>query len=166
MKPFLFAPIIAIAASALLSNGCKTVDIEKTITPERVQSITKLGTYIGASASLRDSEVRESWKRALAGLDSLINQQSWDIAAVASILRNAGVDELNSAEGDLIITGTMFLFDAIFTRQVDLSSEPYARAVVIGARDGIALALVPKLDTRSSRDVVLKRLKAEAAATR
>lgn len=157
----LFACLVA---WILLIIGCATVDVGKIVTPARVESVTRLSAYVSARALLLESpELRPQLEAASRGFHELRQAERWDLPAMGAIAAASGLDQVASAEGVLILTGTTLFIDTVLGVELDLAEVDYARAVVIGADDGLALALKPA--TRGDPET-LHRLHLEAEATR
>lgn len=162
-----FPTILASILAAALLAGCTTTapgqSATPIVTPERVQAVVKLAAFVTAKAIEKDPEKLVELEAVRDGLQDLADQQVWDVAALANIAAAHGVGALASDEGTLAIAGTTLLLDTVLHVQVDLKSQPYARAVILGALDGLNLALIAQRDMPGE---TLARLKAEAAATR
>lgn len=157
--------LLSVCLLALLATGCSTTGTgtSTAITPARVQAVAKLATYAAARTGATDPSKRAAYESALTGLNQLVGQECWDISTMAIIAQQNGMGFLASPEGTLALTGAQLFIDAFTTQSIDLASQPYARAVIIGSRDGLALALT---GTRGIGDETYERLLAEAAATR
>ena len=166
MKGRLILGLVALGLVALVlafTNGCAS--IQKVATPERVSALTKLATYAGAKAVLIEKPgLRPELERARDGFCALVAAGEWSIERMADIAAAQGLDELRSDAGVLALTGGTMLIDLVYGKPVDLSSEPYARAVVEASCSGLTLALGPA--TRTRGDPILARLQAEERATR
>lgn len=136
------------------------------VSPQRVESVTHLAAYGTASALLlKDPAQRENLVAARDGFHALRLAETWDLQAMGTIASAHGLTELSSSEGILLLTGAGLLTDLFTGAQVDLARNDYARAVVIGADDGLTLALGPAA-RGIGPDPTLARLRAEAEATR
>lgn len=164
---FSITSAVSILAALALLTGCTTTAPGQSgspvVTPERVQAVVKLAAYVSAKAIEKDPEKRAELEAVQEGLQDLANQQVWDVAALANIAAAHGLGALSSDEGTLAIAGTTLFLDTVLHVQVDLKSQPYARAVILGALDGLNLALIAQ---RALPGETLGQLKAEAAATR
>lgn len=151
----------------LCSPGCVTQPgSAPLVTPERVESVTRLAAYGTAKALLiKQPESRAALAQAAAGIHELRAAERWDIAEMGRIAAAHGLDQLNSEEGLLALTG-LGLFTDLFTHtQIDLHGNAYAQAVIVGADDGLALALGPA-PRAIGGDETLSLLRAAAVATR
>ena len=151
----------------LCSPGCVTQPgSAPLVTPERVESVTRLAAYGTAKALLiKQPESRTALAQAAAGIHELRAAERWDIAEMGRIAAAHGLDQLNSEEGLLALTG-LGLFTDLFTHtQIDLHGNAYAQAVIVGADDGLALALGPA-PRAIGGDETLSLLRAAAVATR
>lgn len=162
----------------MIGTGCKTATWSNVVTPERVQSLTKLGAYVSAYATIKkDADRREAFERANAGLEAMIAQERWDAEAFAIALQQAGVDELLGDDGGVVVTTTVLVVD-LFGVDFDLKETtpgPIVEAVIRGTQAGFELALAGTAPsgeierTRASmtdHKAVLAKLQAEAKATR
>ncbi len=132
---------IVAAIGLLLASGCATVD-KPSVTPERVQSVARLAAYGSATGFLiRSPESRPELEKAKLVLATLVAGQQWDIAQLAGAFQQAGFKELRSQEGILAVTGAILLIDVTAGKTVDLKQNDYAKAAIIGALDGVNLAL-------------------------
>jgi hypothetical protein len=145
--------------------GCQMTAEQPVITPERAEAVTRLTAYVGAKAVLlKRPETRPAMERARNGFCTLKAAARWDIEQMAMIAAECGLDELRSDAGTLVLVGGTMLLDLIVGKPVDLSTEPYAKAVVVGACDGLNLAVGP--GTRDTEDATLALLRADERATR
>lgn len=152
--------LLAISLLAILT-GCSTLT-PTTVTPDRVQAVVKLGAYIYARAET-DPARRVALAHARDGLQQLAEQQTWDIGAMVAIAQSNGLTFLTSDEGSLIVAGGLMFVDQVLNLKVDLRSQPYAKAVILGALDGLKLGMQ---GARGLGDEVLQRLRKEAESTR
>lgn len=141
------------------------------VTPQRVESVTRLAAYGSARAlMLKTPEVRAELERAQSGFHVLRESETWDLGKLASIATAHGLKDLVSEEGTLALTAGVMFLDAVTGGSVDLGQLDYARAVVVGADDGLTLALGASTAGTSARTespaAILDRLRREAAATR
>jgi hypothetical protein len=139
----LFLAAIALTALPLLT-GCSTTapGADGPLPPDRVQRIARMAvwtTTVGMVGAKPEREVQ--FRKAQVAIDVLVKNQVWDVGALAAALNSTGVDEFTGAEGRLILAGTALLIDTIAGREVDLSDQQYLRAVILGAQEGLALAL-------------------------
>jgi len=154
---------VIVALVMALTSGCAS--IQKVATPERVSALARLATYAGAKAVLIEKPgLRPELERARDGFCALAAAGEWSIERMAEIAAAQGLDELRSDAGVLALTGGTMLIDLVYGRPVDLSGEPYARAVVEASCDGLTLALGPA--TRTRGDPILARLEDAERATR
>lgn len=163
--------LLLFALFALIFSGCRSGtggSETPTMTPARVEAISRLAAYAGATADMRENpEHRRYYVAARDALDVLIQQQRWDLEAVMAALSTVPVDGLDGSEGALILTGGLLLVDAIGGEKVDLRQVEYVRAAAVGIHGGLKLALATKAVARAGPiDTVLIRLEAEARATR
>jgi hypothetical protein len=173
-----WAVCVAGLSLAVLNTGCKTTGWGSAVTPERVQSVTKLAAYVSAYATIqKDADRREAFERANAGLEAMIAQERWDAEAFGIALKQAGVDELLGDDGGIVVTTTVLVVD-LFGVDFDLKETtpgPIVEAVIRGTQEGFELALAGTAPsgeiarTRASltdHAAVLAKLRAEAKATR
>lgn len=158
---FLILPLIA------LLTGCSTpgTDPQPVVTPERVGSVARLSAYVAArTAVLKDPGLAGPLHRALAGLEDLAASEQWDLATAAAIAAANGLEEITSEEGTFAVSAGVMFLDLVLGRRLDLSGDAYARAFILGTRDGLSLALRARALPQDPS--VAQRLQAEAAATR
>jgi hypothetical protein len=173
----MFLLLLAGCAGQSTGSGGST----STLTPQRVQAIAKLAAYAGTRADLQSHpEHRPAFVAAQRQLQVLVDQERWDIAAMATALQGAPIEQLQSSEGTLYLTGGIMLLDAIGAGQWDARSNENVRAVILGTNEGIRLALgievtatTAAAGTREYRAAVdnaeqgiLETLTSEAEATR
>lgn len=157
----LILPLIALLA------GCATpgADPQPLVTPQRVEAVARLSGYVAArTAVLKDPALAEPLGRALAGLEDLAASKQWDLATAAAIATANGLDALASDEGTFAVSAGVMFLDLILGQRLDLAGDAYARAFILGTRDGLALALRSRAFPTDL--TVRQRLHAEAVATR
>jgi hypothetical protein len=158
---FLIFPLIALLA------GCSApgTDLQPVVTPERVESVARLSAYVAARAAvLKEPGLAEPLNRALVGLEDLAASEHWDLATAAAIATANGLGSLASEEGTFAVSAGVMFLDLVLGRRLDLAGDAYARAFILGTRDGLALALRSR---NLPHDLTVRqRLHAEAVATR
>lgn len=136
-------PILAMSLILMLA-GCGTLvqDPFREVTPDRVEAVARLSGYVSAKAIvLSDPGRAEPLQAILAGLTDLEKSQRWDIATAAAIASANGLTELTSSEGAFAIQSSILFLDLVLGRKIDLSADPFARAFIVGLKDGLQLAL-------------------------
>jgi hypothetical protein len=132
--------LLTLMAAAAIIAGCATPTPTNDAVV-RVEAVAKLAAYTGTRALLiKKPESREALAKAGASLNLLASQERWDATAAALALSSAGLSALDTQEGQLVLTGTLLFLD-MFGPQVDLKQSPYAKAFILGAQEGLALAL-------------------------
>jgi len=156
---------IAAAICCVLSflTGCSTTGVQGVVTPERVEAVVALGTYVGAGELLKQDGARADLERAVAGLQSMKAQSKRDMVAIAVALNAAGITWLETPEGILAFGVVNSFFGDKYGPGQVLDSK-YADAVLAGSIRGIQLALDRK-GTRAFSPAV-SDLTEEAKATR
>lgn len=159
-----FQLISLTCAMALLAIGCATTSPSKIVTPARVQSVTALGSYLGAKAAIGKG-YGPQLQMALDGLNSLKSSGTNDLASAVKAVTDALGPEadnfVNSDEGMLIVVNGAALFTDLWTSTVQkpLDSE-YGVAVRDGLIEGLTFALKPQTralaDSGNSPEVILR----------
>lgn len=156
--------LVPLAAGCSSSTGTNAPTAGSSlIRPSRVESVVALGAY---GAVIAQPDKRASFEQALASLDVLVEQERWDLSAAVTAIASPGVLSLGSEEGSLLLLGAPMFADAFLPGTLDLRQSEYARAVIVGARRGLGLALRPPGGVKSFGVGHRDRLAAEAAATR
>jgi len=134
--------IAAIAALALLV-GCTTTPQTESDRARRVESGVRLAVFLGASLDLQKSpERRPAYEAASKGLSALVAQEKWDVTALALALAETGNEKFKDDQTVILILAGAQLVDVVVgSDRVDLGNQAYARAVVVGANQGLKLAL-------------------------
>lgn len=140
MKTAILTSILVLAAFV---SGCTSTKTERgPVTPERVQSVARLAAYGSATGFLiKHPEARPELVKARVILATLVAGEQWDVVQLAGAFQQAGFKELRSQEGVLAVTGAIMLIDVASGRTIDLKQNDYARAAILGALDGVNLAL-------------------------
>ena len=108
----------------------------------RVQNGVRLAVYIGVTVDLKKHpERRDAYAKAQAALDSLVSQQKWDALAFSSALSDSGASIFTSGDASLVLTTVPLLVDLISGDRIDLSQPKFLKPAMIGAADGLKLAL-------------------------
>lgn len=142
MKRRSFLPLL-VATLGISLTGCVTskeasLPIEQT----RVYTVAREVLYLGAVADLRLRPTdRLALERASAGLDALVAQKRWDLAAAAQALTAAGITQASSQDALLVIQGVTTLYDLFAKKPLDLSTNRTAEAYVRAANDALKAAL-------------------------
>lgn len=128
----------ALLAAGLLF-GCVT-PTGSSVSPERVQAITALASY-GSGVALIMARPESAPALAVARnvACTLRDEQNWNLTTLALALRAAGLTQLDSTEGTLIVGPVCFLVDSYLVRTNNLGENVYARAVITGACEGLSL---------------------------
>lgn len=137
--------------------------IAQIVTPARIEAVLSLGAYTAAKAAIIKGH-RAEIEAAQEALNVIAAAEHVDLPAVAAALEAAGVGNLSSTEGSLIL-GAVFSFADLWagTAQPVLDSAQ-ARAVVRGITHGFALALGPV--PRGPGDPIMEMLVGDVIASR
>ena len=169
ITPFMKRTLIPIALIAL-AVGCAT--LPEWLTPQRVETVTRLAAYTSAKTLLIEQpDTLTALRQAYDGFSALETAERWDLVSAARIAATNGLDWLGSPEGNLAISGGVLFLDLIVGQEIELSGDRYARAFIVGARSGLGLALSqpPAAVSRSMQsdvDPIHERLVRDAQATR
>jgi hypothetical protein len=159
----------------VISTGCATnqggPETDKSVA--RIHSISKLAAYSGTRVELiRSPQSRPALEQVRAGVNDLVSQEKWDMAALV-IIAGGRFPEMQSDEGLLVLTAAPMLLDLFTGAEWDLRESRYAEATITGIAAGMNLALGPVSTGARSGPValppahgVLEQLQAEARATR
>lgn len=148
MKTFRIIAVIGLLF-CIIVGGCATQP-STPLTPEqqefnnirRVQNGVRLAVYIGVTVDLKKHpELRDAYAKAQAALDSLVSQQKWDALAFSSALSDSGASIFTSGDASLVLTTVPLLVDLISGDRIDLSQPRFLKPAMIGAADGLKLAL-------------------------
>lgn len=157
--------LLALAVAA----GCtSTSDGNSTVTPERVEKVSRLAAYGSFKAQLiKDPASRPTLVKISTAVNDLVASQTWDVATMITVANANGLDELSSDEAQIALTAAPLFIDLFLNQQVDLRQSEYARAFIVGSADGFKMALGTGAPAaRSGVDATMVRLSAEARATR
>lgn len=165
------AMILAGAVGCATSNtgsGSGESAGSRILTPQRVQAIATLASFIGATADLQaHPERRVAYQTARDGLARLMEQEQWNPEAAAVVLAESGVGAFASDEGAIAITGTLMLTDALGLGDFDARRSDHAVALITGLESGLRRALAAPAGIRSAGPVDdAAALRAAAVATR
>jgi hypothetical protein len=151
-------------------GGCVNSDSGAIMTVTRAERLTRLAAYISAKSILKKHpELRPQFESARNGFCELVNAKTWDLSTFAAIATANGLAQLQTDEGILIITGAVELLDLFTgtTIRPDLRDEPYARAIIIGACDGLTMATTaPRAFMEHQEDATLEALRGQERACR
>ncbi len=159
---FLLLPILALL-------GCSTSqDGTSTITPQRVEKVSRLAAYSSFKVQLiKDPTSRPTLVQISTAVNELVAAQTWDVATMITVANANGLSELTSDEAQIALTTAPLFIDLFLNKEVDLRQQEYAEAFIVGAADGFKMALGSGAPaSRSGQDATLVRLSAEARATR
>lgn len=149
-----FAKYVApafLALTLLLAPGCTTTGSNPgnppaLVTPAAIQS--DVSSAVGLFATFRIAshpESKPAFERALKALNSLQANaeagQPWSVNAFAEALASAGGDLITSEKVSLIVSAGTVIVNTAVGGKVDLTKQEYAKAVILGAQDGLARAL-------------------------
>ena len=144
-----------------------------TITPARVESVTRLAAYSTAKIALvKDPRNLATLTKVSNGLNELVASGNFDLATAVTIANANGLGELTSSEGQIVLTALPVFIDLIAGESVNLNDSVYAKAVIVGAASGFNMALPAAGTIPASRAGLqtpateMRRLQKEAAATR
>ena len=164
---------------AVLVTGCQstntTADVSQpAVSPARVEAIARLATYGAVTTDLQSHpERRVTYEQAEAGLAKLVAAKQWDADDILNALSAVPMDQMDSTEGVMMISGGLILLDAVGGSRTELVQSEFLRAAAVGIDDGLKLALKPRSRAAPPgavaaprRDSILIRLTAEAKATR
>ena len=126
----------------LLTVFCGCAGIKPTnLTPERVNSIARLAAYGAATGALVDNpKTRKELEQARVIIATLVSGKQWDIVQLAGAFQQAGFKELHGDKGVIIVTGAILAAD-LAGNKADLRNSVYAEQAILGALDGLNLAL-------------------------
>ena len=128
------ATLGGISAVALIAPGCATDS--QTVTPEHV----KLGVQLVVTFAALRLGNRDELLKTKKALDELVQSEQWTSAALANALNASGADFTKTPFGSLIVVGVVLVAD-IAAGKVDLSTQPYVKAAVLGAQLGLSNVL-------------------------
>lgn len=132
--------LLVLALAGLV--GCSTTPGgTSSITPETVNKIARLAAF-GSAAGVLESNpaARADLERARVIIATLVAGKQWDVAQLAAAFQNAGFKVLHGERGVLVVTGAILAAD-LSGRTVDLHNSAYAEQAILGALDGLNLAL-------------------------
>lgn len=125
----------------MLLCGCASVNQPTALTPERVNSIARLAAYGAATGALVDNpKTRKELEQARVIIATLVSAKQWDIVQLAGAFQQAGFKELHGDKGVIIVTGVILAAD-LAGNKADLRNSVYAEQAILGALDGLNLAL-------------------------
>ncbi len=149
--------------------GCTTSpDGTSTITPERVEKVSRLAAYSSFKVQLiRDPASRPTLAKISTAVNELVASQTWDVATMITVANANGLSELTSDEAQIGLTAAPLFIDLFLNKEVDLREQEYAEAFIVGAADGFKMALGSGAPAaQPGQDATMIRLSAEARATR
>jgi len=167
-------PIVSTLLLAFGVVGCGTTSgTGPTITPARVESVTRLAAYSTAKLALaKDPKNIVTLTKVSNGLNELVASGNYDLATAVTIANANGLGELTSSEGQIALTALPVFIDLIAGESVNLNDSQYAKAVIVGAAGGFKMALPAAGGAPAARVGALtpatemRRLQKEAEATR
>ena len=128
--------IATICALALLLCGCSTTS--QSVTPAKVERSIDAAVGIFATIQMREKpQSRQKFIAARDGLNALVSQEKWDIAAFGEALAATGATEVTGSDIVLIVQTSVTLIDVATGGNVDLSNVEYAKAVIIGGQKAL-----------------------------
>lgn len=163
MKYRLSSVIVGLA----LLTGCQTTSIETQATPERIQAVTALASYVGGREIVKQGN-REQLTQAVNALRTLQAAGMLDAAAVVAILNETDLkDKLDSTEGGLILGAALVFLDGYTGQTTTITDDARFRAALAGLIRGFDLALkAPAEPKRGLADTTEVQLKQVAVKTR
>ena len=121
--------------------GCTTTPNGSSITPDTVNKIARLAAFGSAAGVLESNPAsRADLERARVIIATLVSAKQWDIAQLAGAFQQGGFKDLHGDKGVLIVTGAILPVD-LSSHRVDLRSPAYAEQAILGALDGLNMAL-------------------------
>lgn len=148
MKTFRLIAVVGLLF-AIICGGCSTQPTTP-LTPEqqelqnirRVQSGVRLAVFFGASMDIKKHpERRDAYAKSEAGLAALIAEDKWDALAFSSALYDSGSGVFSSGDASLVLTTVPLFVDLVSGSRIDLSQPKYVRPAIIGADEGLKMAL-------------------------
>lgn len=129
-------PVAILTACLLLFTGCSTTS--QPVTPARVERSVDAAVGIFATIQIREKpQSRPKFVAAQAGLNALVSQEKWDIAAFGEALAATGATEVTGSDIVLIVETSVTLIDIATGGSVDLSNVEYAKAVIVGGQKAL-----------------------------
>jgi len=129
---------------ALLS-GC--ISIRTTSELRRAESLARVSSYVGAALYLeRNPEDLKYFVAARNALTTALATNEVDPSAIRESLAIIPIGELRSDRSAIILTSAVLLLEEI-NISMPIESSGMARAVGIGARDGLDLAIMLRQQT-------------------
>lgn len=158
------AALLNLFTPGCVTSSCSSPSVGAPASAVRIEYVVRLGAFIGCRAAIAKGH-RPEVERALAGLETLQAQESIDLVAVWAALGAAGVDQLASDEGSLILDGALIFTDLWSGAVAPITDDVRARAVLSGLVRGVRLALSEPV-ARGPTDPAEARLRQEAVAHR
>lgn len=134
--------LASLAAFALLIIGCSTTS-GPVITTQDVNALVSVGVEEFARHRLANKpESRATLQTALDGVNSLVAQENWNLAAYAKAVSATGI--LDDQVARYVVLGGLVsvLVDRWTGNKLSLSNYEYAKAVILGGQEGLTKALV------------------------
>ena len=161
------AGFIAATLLSLGSLGCATFKPGGLLSPMRVEAISRLAAYVGATADLRaHPEHRVPMEIAQDRLAALVASRRWDADAAARILSETAIPEFQGSEGAVRIVGGLTLIDALGLGKWDAREATHVAALITGVEGGLRLALAPRGMAHRDVDPMERHLISTAQITR
>lgn len=133
--------------SALFLSGCQTTNNETWLTPQRVEKLTKLTTYVSVSAYLAEHpEDKPAFAQTKLAFQALVDQSQWDYVTLVAVLQNLPIKELKTSEAQLAFQGGILLIDLLGYGSFDAKQVEHVKAFIVGFNDGLGLALQFAID--------------------
>lgn len=156
------APALVLAIFVPFMSGCKTLNGTTWLTPQRVEALGALGSYVGISADLRaNPSHKDAYVLADASLDKLFAAQKWDVTTAVAILQTLPVKELSTPEAQLGFSGTLLVVDLLGYGAYNAKDQAHVVCLVQGVSRGLKMALSYSANTvtRSPSDAGYLQLK-------
>ncbi len=169
LSAFLLLAPLALVPGCANSGSGSGLSVTHVVTPARIEAVTALGAYVGGKAAIAKGH-RAELERAQAGLKSMQASGQADLPAIAAALDAAGVPQIASTEGSLVL-GAVSSFADIWAGSVQpILESQYTQAVRDGLIRGFELALASPVargfaDTPAA-DPALDDLRAQAISHR
>ena len=164
MTPAAAALLLCAPLAGSLLTGCTTPQnfLAAASTPERIEAVSALAAYAGGKAAIAKGHGAEV-QAAVEALKVMQASGKADLAAVATALQAAGINQLNSPEGVLALGAVTTFQDLWANTGQPILDDARARAVINGALRGLNMALTAP---RDAADPVEAQLRQAAIASR
>jgi hypothetical protein len=133
--------VASMALALFTTTGCQSVR-NVFSNPAGITALAKDVTYVGVSLAIKnDPALKPKFVLAHQSLDILVKSGKVDGVTIMGILNGLPVRQLQSQNGQLVITSGAILFDLLVGGSIDVTKSQNVLAFAIGMDEGLRAAL-------------------------